>query len=100
MKIKKGDTVLVVAGKDKGKKGEVTQSFPQENRVIIEGINMVKKHVKPSEGQKGGIVSKEASIHVSNVMFLENDTPVRLGYRTEKGQKVRFSKKSGKSLAS
>jgi large subunit ribosomal protein L24 len=71
MKIKKGDTVVVVAGKDKGKKGEVILSFPQTNRIIVEGIAMIKKHVKPSEGKKGGIISKEASIHVSNVMYLE-----------------------------
>ncbi|MCI6206818.1 MAG: 50S ribosomal protein L24 [Corynebacterium glucuronolyticum] len=104
MKIHKGDTVLVIAGKDKGAKGKVIQAFPKTNKVLVEGVNRVKKHVvnsAPERGaESGGIVTQEAPIHVSNVMIVDADgNPTRVGYRIdEDGKKVRVSKKSGKDL--
>ncbi|EPD67814.1 50S ribosomal protein L24 [Corynebacterium pyruviciproducens] len=104
MKIHKGDTVIVIAGKDKGAKGKVIQAFPKTNKVLVEGVNRVKKHVvnsAPERGaESGGIVTQEAPIHVSNVMIVDADgNPTRIGYRfDENGKKVRVSKKSGKDL--
>lgn len=104
MKIHKGDTVLVIAGKDKGAKGKVIQAFPKTSKVLVEGVNRVKKHVvnsAPERGaESGGIVTQEAPIHVSNVMIIDADgNPTRVGYRIdEDGKKVRVSKKSGKDL--
>ncbi|EEI28074.1 MULTISPECIES: 50S ribosomal protein L24 [Corynebacterium] len=104
MKIHKGDTVLVIAGKDKGAKGKVIQAFPKTSKVLVEGVNRVKKHVvnsAPERGaESGGIVTQEAPIHVSNVMIIDADgNPTRVGYRiNEDGKKVRVSKKSGKDL--
>ncbi|MDD7585568.1 MAG: 50S ribosomal protein L24 [Corynebacterium glucuronolyticum] len=104
MKIHKGDTVLVIAGKDKGAKGKVIQAFPKTSKVLVEGVNRVKKHVvnsAPERGaESGGIVTQEAPIHVSNVMIVDADgNPTRVGYRIdEDGKKVRVSKKSGKDL--
>ena len=104
MKIHKGDTVLVIAGKDKGAKGKVIQAFPKTSKVLVEGVNRVKKHVvnsAPERGaESGGIVTQEAPIHVSNVMIVDADgNPTRIGYRfDENGKKVRVSKKSGKDL--
>jgi large subunit ribosomal protein L24 len=104
MKIKKGDTVQVISGKDKGAKGKVIQSFPQRERVLVEGVNRIKKHTKVSRtergAQSGGIVTQEAPIHVSNVMVVDSDgTPTRVGYRIgEDGKKVRISRRNGKDV--
>ncbi len=101
LKIKKGDKVVVITGRDKGKSGEVKKVFPAENRVVVDGINMVKRHTSPSAGNAGGIVEKEASIHVSNVAYVDpkTDKPTRVGYKTlEDGRKVRFAKRSGEII--
>jgi large subunit ribosomal protein L24 len=94
--VKKDDTVFVITGKDKGKKGRIIAAYPRENRVLVEGINMVKKHAKPSQqNPQGGIVNQEAPIHVSNVMLLDPKTnkPTRVGYKVlENGTKVRVAK--------
>ena len=96
-KIKKGDTVRVIAGKEKDKEGKVLHV--KEDRVLIEGINMVSRHTKPNASNaQGGIVQKEAPIHISNVMLVEDGKTVRVGFRVENGKKVRFSKKSGKTI--
>ncbi|HSV67021.1 MAG TPA: 50S ribosomal protein L24 [Mycobacteriales bacterium] len=104
MKVKKGDTVLVIAGKDKGAKGKVIAALPKRNRVIVEGVSRVKKHTRVSTtargAQSGGIVTQEAAIHVSNVMLIDSDgKPTRVGYRKdEDGRKVRISRRSGKDI--
>jgi large subunit ribosomal protein L24 len=105
VKVKKGDTVLVIAGKDKGAKGKVIQAFPEKNRVLVEGVNRIKKHTKISStergAQSGGIVTQEAAIHVSNVMVIDSEgKPTRVGYTTnEEGKRVRISRKSdGKAI--
>jgi large subunit ribosomal protein L24 len=104
VKVKKGDTVVVIAGKDKGAKGKVIAAFPRENKVLVEGVNRVKKHTRISTTQRGaktgGIVTQEAPIHVSNVMVLDSDgNPTRVGYRIdESGQKVRIARTTGKDL--
>jgi len=98
LKIKKGDKVIVITGKDKGKTGEVTKVLVQENKVIVSGINMVKRHTKPSQESAGGIISKEMPIQISNVAYVDPKTnkPTRLGVKMDKnGRKVRFAKKSG-----
>ncbi|MBB5150195.1 MULTISPECIES: 50S ribosomal protein L24 [Ureibacillus] len=98
MHVKKGDKVKVITGKDKGKEGIVLAAFPKKDRVIVEGVNIVKKHVKPNQlNPQGGIVSQEAPIHVSNVMLIDPKTgePTRVGYKIENGKKVRVAKKSG-----
>lgn len=98
MHVKKGDKVKVITGKDKGKEGIVLAAFPKKDRVIVEGVNIVKKHVKPNQlNTQGGIVSQEAPIHVSNVMLIDPKTgePTRVGYKIENGKKVRVAKKSG-----
>ena len=106
MKIRKNDTVKVIAGsyKDKGKIGKVLKVYPEKNRIIIEGVHIVKRHTRPSQkNQQGGIVEKEASVHVSNVMVIDPKTqePTRVGYKyLEDGSKVRISKKSGEMLGS
>lgn len=101
-KIKKGDYVIVIAGKDKGRKGEVTKVFPQESRVIVSGVRMVKRHVRPSQmDPDGGIKQFEAPIHVSNVAHIDpKDTvPTRVGFKVLKdGKKVRVAKKSGEVI--
>ena len=107
MKVKKGDTVLVIAGKDKGAKGKVIKAYPDRDRVLVEGVNRVKKHTAQSANQRGaqsgGIVTQEAAIHVSNVMVVDADgKPVRVGYRegAEGEQKrVRISRRTGKDLS-
>ncbi len=100
--VKKDDTVFVITGKDKGKKGRIIAAYPRQNRVLVEGINMMKKHTKPSQqNPQGGIVNQEASIHVSNVMLLDpkSNKPTRIGYKVlANGQKVRVSKKSGEVI--
>ncbi|WP_332649165.1 50S ribosomal protein L24 [Lysinibacillus sp. 54212] len=98
MHVKKGDKVKVITGKDKGKEGVILAAFPKQDRVLVEGVNIVKKHVKPNQlNPQGGIVSKEAAIHVSNVMLIDpkSGEPTRVGYKIENGKKVRVAKKSG-----
>lgn len=95
LKLKKGDQVVVISGSEKGKKGTIVKVDRNTNRVVVEGINMVKKHTKPSAAnQEGGIIEKEAPIHISNVMFLEGDVPTKIGRKVEGDKVVRFSKKS------
>ena len=96
VKIKKGDTVKVIAGKDKDKEGKVLVVEPKKNRVIVEGVNVVTKHTKPSAAnQAGGIVSKEAPIDLSNVMYLHKGKATRIGYKMDGDKKVRFAKSTG-----
>ena len=99
-KLKKDDTVMVVAGKDKGKTGRVLRIDREKGRVLVEGVNMVKKaQRKRSQEETGGIIEKEAPIAVSNVMFVGKDgRPTRLGYRIEGNEKVRFAKKTGETV--
>lgn len=95
-KIKKGDTVKVIAGKDKDKEGEVIAVDTKNHRVLVEGVNMVTKHTKPSAAnQQGGIVETEAYIAVSNVMYLHKGQPTRIGFKMDGDKKVRFAKKTG-----
>jgi large subunit ribosomal protein L24 len=104
MKIKKGDEVVVIAGKDRGKTGKVIGAFPTENKIIVEGINRVTKHTRVGANargaQTGGIVTQEAKIDVSNVMVVEDGKAVRVGYRRdeETGRNVRVSRATGKDL--
>jgi large subunit ribosomal protein L24 len=105
VKIHKGDTVLVISGRDKGAKGKVIQAYPARNKVLVEGVNRIKKHTPVSTTQRGarsgGIVTQEAPIHVSNVMVVDSDgKPTRVGYRTdeETGKRVRISKRNGKDI--
>lgn len=101
MHVKTGDKVKVLTGKDKGKEGVITKAFPKKDRVIVEGVNVVKKHTKPSNtNPSGGIVEKEAPIHVSNVMLIDPSTnqPTRVGYKVVDGKKVRISKKTGEII--
>lgn len=101
MHVKKGDKVMVISGKDKGKQGEILASYPKKDRVLVEGVNVVKKHSKPSQANpQGGIVSKEAPIHVSNVMPLDpkSGEPTRVGFKVVDGKKVRVATKSGEIL--
>lgn len=101
MRIKKGDTVEVIAGKDKGKKGKVINCLPKLDRVVVEGVNIVTKHQKPRGPQNpGGIVKSEAPIHVSNVMYYDTKTnkKSRIGYTFENGKKVRVIKSSGATI--
>lgn len=102
MNIKKDDTVYVISGKDKGKKGKVLVAFPKEDKVIVEGVNVQTKHQKPSRKvQQGGIVHQEGPVHVSNVMYWDSKAkaPSRVGYKVlDNGKKVRISKKSGEVL--
>jgi large subunit ribosomal protein L24 len=107
MKVHKGDTVLVISGKDKGAKGKVIQAYPARNKVLVQGVNRIKKHTAVSTNergaQSGGIVTQEAPIHVSNVMVVDSDgTPTRIGYRVdeESGKRVRISKRNGKDIES
>jgi large subunit ribosomal protein L24 len=99
LKIKSGDTVRVVAGDHKGEEGKVVKIFRSENRAIVEGVNLTSKHAKPNaQNPQGGIIKKEAPIHISNLMLLEGDSVTRVGYRMEGDKKVRFSKKSDKAI--
>ena len=101
MKIKKGDTVMVIAGKDKGKSGRVLKAMPKENKVVVEGVNIAKKHVKPNGQQAGSIIEMEMPIHASNVMIVDPKTKkgTRIGHNTDKnGKKIRISKKSNSNL--
>lgn len=101
MKIKKNDTVVVIAGKDKGTTGKVVRVLPGESKAVIEGVNIVKKHTKPRQsGEKGQIVEKSLPIHISNVMMLDpkDNKPTRVGFQVKDGKKVRVAKRSGQVL--
>jgi large subunit ribosomal protein L24 len=109
MKVKKGDTVVVIAGKDKGAKGKVIQAYPTRDRVLVEGVNRIKKHTRVTQNQRGaqsgGIVTQEAPIHVSNVMVVDGDgKPTRVGRKLVeaedggKSRRVRISRRSGKEI--
>ena len=101
MRIKKGDTVKVLSGKDKGKTGEVLEIVPKTNKVVVKGINIIKKHVKPrKQGEEGGILSMEGAIHVAkvNVVCPKCGKATKIGYSEEKGEKVRVCKKCGAKL--
>jgi len=104
MKIRKGDTVIVISGPDKGAKGKVIEAYPAQEKVLVEGVNRIKKHVAnsaPERGaESGGIVTQEAPTHVSNVMVVDADgNPTRVGYRfDENGKKIRVSKRNGKDI--
>ncbi|WP_053364779.1 50S ribosomal protein L24 [Bacillus sp. FJAT-27245] len=99
MHVKKGDKVMVISGKDKGKTGTILEAYPKQNRVLVEGVNIVKKHSKPSQANpQGGISSQEAPVHVSNVMPIDKSgKPSRVGYKVVDGKKVRVTK-SGEVL--
>ena len=100
-KIKKGDQVTVIAGRDKGKKGDVLRVLRKENRVLVQGVNMVKRHQGATQTSAGGITEKEATLHISNVALIDpkSDRPTRVGYRLETGgRKVRVAKRSGEAI--
>ena len=98
LKIKKGDQVIVLSGNDKGKTGEVIKSIPDANKVLVSGIKLVKKHQKPTQTAPGGIITKEAPIHVSNVALISNGKPTKVGFKIEDGKKVRVARKSGEVI--
>jgi len=99
--IRKGDKVVVISGSDKGKKGEVIKLFPKEERALVRGVNVVKRHQRPTQRQQGGIVNKEASVHLSNLAHVDpkSGKASRIGFKTlNDGRKVRFAKKSGEVI--
>ena len=101
MRMKKGDQVMVLTGKDKGRTGEVLRLIPKDNRALVQGINMVKRHTRPTQASAGGIVEKEASIQVSNLSQIDpkDNKPTRTGVKVLKdGRKVRFAKRSGEVI--
>jgi large subunit ribosomal protein L24 len=101
LKLKKGDKIVVITGKDKGKTGEITKVLPSENRVFVSGINLATKHKKPSPTSAGGVQKEEASLHVSNVALADpkSGKPTRVGYKVlNDGKKVRIAKKSGETI--
>jgi large subunit ribosomal protein L24 len=101
LKVKKGDTVVVISGRDKGKRGEVLRVFPDDARVVVQGVHVARRHTKQGLGEPGGIVDKELTIHVSNVAHLDPQSgkPTRVGYRNlDDGRKVRFARRSGEVL--
>ncbi len=101
LKIKKGDRVIVMAGRDKGKRGEVIAVMPKENRALVRGVNMVRRHQRQTASQDGGIISKEAPIHLSNLAIEDpaDGSPTRVGFKfREVGRKVRFAKRSGELI--
>ena len=101
MKIKKGDRVKVIAGRSKGKVGDVLRVLPTESRVVVSGVNMIKRHTKPGRTEQGGIIEREAAIHVSNVALLDpkSEKPTKVGFKfLEDGRKVRFARASGETL--
>ncbi len=101
LKIKKGDHVVVITGKDKGKKGEVLKVMPSENRAIVKGVGMIRRHQKQTPKQEGGIIAKEAAIHISNLALEDpkDGKPTRVGYKFLKdGRKVRYAKRSGEMI--
>lgn len=100
-KIKKGDLVVVLTGKDKGKTGAVLQVLPKDNRALVQGVNLVKRHTRPSQLSEGGIVTKEASIHLSNIAVADpkDGKPTKVGFKLEKdGSKQRIAKRSGEVI--
>ena len=99
-KIKKGDQVIVTTGRDKGRRGEVMQVLREENRVLVQGCNMVKRHTSPTQTNPGGIINKEAPLHVSNVAHIDPDSgsATRVGYEVKDGKKIRIARRSGKAL--
>jgi large subunit ribosomal protein L24 len=101
LKIKKGDKVIVITGRDKGKQGEVLRVLRAQNRVLVQGVHVVKRHTRQSAGNPGGIVEKEAAIHVSNVAHVDpkSGKPTRVGFKTlDDGRKVRFARRSGENI--
>ena len=101
LKIKKGDRVIVTTGKDKGKIGEVLKILTKKGRAFVQNVNMIKSHQRPTQATAGGIVEKEAAIHISNLAHIDpkDDKPTRIGYKTlEGGRKVRFAKRSGEVI--
>ncbi len=101
LRIKRGDTVVVISGKEKGKRGEVERVEPKKERVVVTGVNVRTRHARPSQQNQEGLFTFEAPIHVSNVMIVDPDSgePTRIGYRfTDSGEKIRVSKKSGKDI--
>ena len=99
-KIKKGDRVVLLTGRDKGRQGQVLKVMPKDERVVVEGLNMVQRHTKPSQGDpQGGIKNKEAAVHVSNVAIVDSQgAPTRVGFRMEGDKKVRFAKTTGETI--
>jgi large subunit ribosomal protein L24 len=100
-KIRKGDKVVVIAGKDKGRTGEVVQVMPKEDRAIVRGVNMIVRHQRQTASQEGGLVRREASIHLSNIAIVDpkdNKTPTRVGFEVRDGKKVRVAKRSGEVI--
>jgi large subunit ribosomal protein L24 len=101
LKIKKGDNVVVISGRDKGRTGEVLRVFPSESRVIVQGVNIAKRHTKPRMGEPGGIVEKELTLHISNVAHVDpaSGKPTRIGYKMlDDGRKVRVARRSGEVI--
>lgn len=102
-KFKKGDKVMVMTGRDKGKSGEILKVFPKRDRAIVQGVNKIKRHTRPTNTSAGGIIEKEATVHVSNLSHLDpkDDTPTRVGFKfLEDGRKVRYAKRSGEVIDS
>ena len=99
-KIKKGDQVVVTTGRDKGRRGEVIQVLREENRVLVQGCNMVKRHTRPTQSSPGGIINKEAPLHISNVAHIDpgSGSATRVGYEVKDGKKLRIARRSGKAL--
>lgn len=100
-KIKKGDKVTVITGRDKGKKGEVLRVVREDDRVVVQGVNIVKRHTRPTASTPGGIIEQEAPLHISNVAHIDpkSDQPTRVGFRMDEGgRKVRVSKRSGEAI--
>ena len=101
LKMKKGDSVVVISGRDKGKTGEVLRVLPAESRVVVQGVNLAKRHTRPHMGEPGGIIEKELSIHISNVAHIDPQSrrPTRVGFRyLDGGRKVRFARRSGEVI--
>lgn len=102
-KFKKGDKVMVMTGRDKGKSGEILKVFPKRDRAVVQGVNKIKRHTRPTNTSAGGIIEKEATVHVSNLAHLDpkDDTPTRVGFKfLEDGRKVRYAKRSGEVIDS
>ena len=99
-KIKKGDNVIVLAGKDRGKEGEVIQVMPRNDRLVVKGVNLVKKHQKQTQTEQGGIIAKEASLHISNVALKDPSSgkATRVGFEVKDGKKVRVARASGEVI--
>ena len=100
MKVRKDDEVAVLTGRDKGKSGKIVKVYPDDGTVLVQGVNMVKRHTKPTQGRQGGIVEKEAPIHVSNVALLDpkDRKPTKVGFKTVDGRKLRFARRSGEMI--